>query len=282
MKKILSIVATILILCICFASCDSSSNNEKESTDNTTTESRNDETTESNNNTTKEPSKVEVNNIFLSKSTVTLGVGETLSLIATISPSNASNKLTWSSSDAKIVSVDNKGRLTAKSEGEAVIKVVADNGIVAVCNVTVKVKTGSVTGNITYKYNNYVGNRPDTGSVVFLISKDVKSLPDSIARGWTFDVDQCDGVYATEVDGSGNYTLNDIPVGEYYIVIISDNTNSGSTSGAAYWIVYHLFSTEGKSLADNTCRMHKITSSTITIQEEKNITFSHDFGITAY
>ena len=115
MKKILSIVAAILILCICFASCDSSSNNEKESRNDET--EKLDESKELNNNTTKDPSKVEVNNIFLSKSTVTLGVGETISLIATISPSNASNKLTWSSSDAKIVSVDNKGKLTANSEG---------------------------------------------------------------------------------------------------------------------------------------------------------------------
>ena len=162
------------------------------------------------------------------------------------------------------------------------IKVEAPNGVLAVCNVTVKIKTGSISGNVTYKYNNYVGNKPDTGTVVFLISKKVTSLPDSMGYGWTMDVDDYEGVYATEVDGSGNYILNDIPVGEYYIVLISKNTNTcEENAGAMYWgPVYMMFSKEGKKNADSKAFLSKIKYASVTITEGKTTAFSHDFGIT--
>ena len=281
MKKFLPCLAIVLFFCMCFVSCDTLSNIGIYDENQTPSNSENQTQSNSENQT---QSKIEVNNIILSKSEILLGIGETASLIATISPSNAKNTLTWSSSNSEVASVDNNGIITAISGGNAVIKVEADNGILAVCNVEVRIKTGSVTGNVTYKYNNYVGNKPDTNSTVFLISKNVTSLPDSMAWGWTFGLENYDGVYATEVDGSGNYIFNNIPVGDYYIVIISENTNSGFSSGKIFWgaSVYNMFSEEAKENADSTCRMHKIKSSSVKVQDEKTTTFSHDFGITTY
>lgn len=226
----------------------------------------------------------EVNNIFLSKSELTLGVGETANLIATVSPGNAKTTLIWSSSDSSIAEVSNQGKVTAKSEGDAVIKVEAPNGVLAVCNVTVRIKTGSISGNVTYKYNNFVGNKPDTGTVVFLISTNVTSLPDSVGYGWTWDINGYEGVYATKVDGSGNYILNDIPVGEYYIVLISKNTNTcEEDAGAFYWgPVYNMFSETGKKRADSKAFLSKIKYEYVTITDGKTTSFSHDFGITYY
>jgi len=270
--KLTKLLSTLLALCLAlalFVACDSSDSSNPTNNVNPGQQ------------TEKKP---EINNIFLSKSELTLGIGETANLIATVSPGNVEMTLTWSSSDDSIAEVNNQGEVTAKSEGDAVIKVEAPNGVLAVCNVTVKIKTGSISGNVTYKYNNYVGNKPDTGTVVFLISKKVTSLPDSMGYGWTRDVDDYEGVYATEVDGSGNYILNDIPVGEYYIVLISENTNTGKqNAGAMYWgPVYNMFSEEGKERADSQAFMSKIEYESVTISEGKTTSFSHDFGITYF
>ena len=79
--------------------------------------------------------------ITLSKSSVTLYVGETTQIVATVSPSNANNKsVTWSSSDTYIASVDASGRITAKTSGTTTIKARTTNGKVATCSVTVKKK----------------------------------------------------------------------------------------------------------------------------------------------
>ena len=261
LTKLLSAILALCLVLTLFVACDSSDSSDPTNNVNQ-----------------------EVNNIFLSKSELTLGIGETANLIATVSPGNVETTLTWSSSDNSVAEVNDQGEVTAKSEGDAVIKVESPNGVLAACNVTVKIKTGSISGNVTYKYNNYVGNKPDTGTVVFLISKKVTSLPDSMGYGWTWYVDDYEGVYATEVDGSGNYILNDIPVGEYYIVLISENTNTGKENmGALYWgSVYHMFSEEGKKRADDQAFLSKIVCESVTISEGKTTTFSHDFGITYF
>lgn len=282
MKRTCSIIIVILILCICFTSCDASNDSQIHETQNNEaqTESKHEEQT-----TEKEEqtlAKIEVNNIFLSKSELTLGVGETASLIATISPSNAENTLTWSSSNDDVASVDDNGTISAKSAGDVVIKVEADNGILAVCTVTVKVKTGSVTGNVTYKYNNYVGNKPDTGTEVILVSTSITSLPDHIAAVVKMN-SLPEGCFYTKVDGSGNYTINNVPVGEYYIVLLSANTNENrnSVSGYLSWgKVYGMFSKEGQESALVMARIYKTRTSKITVYEDQTTTYSYDFGIT--
>ena len=57
--------------------------------------------------------------------------GETMDLVATVEPSNATYTLTWSSDAADVASVDNQGKVTALSEGETVIRVKTDNGLKA-------------------------------------------------------------------------------------------------------------------------------------------------------
>ena len=141
--------------------------------------------------------------------------------------------------------------------------------------------TGTVTGEVTYKYNNYVGNRGDAGSTVLLISKNIESLPDELAYGSTYDLPE--GCYATEVSGSGNYTFNNIPTGEYVLIFISKNTspNPSISAGFYYWgnTVYEMFSEEGQETASNYSRLHKIHNIDITVTEGQ-VTYSHDFGIT--
>ena len=75
-------------------------------------------------------------------------VGETQTLTATITSSNATNRsVTWSSSNKNIATVSSSGVVSAKAAGSATITVTTnDGGKIATCSVTVKAKTVSVTG----------------------------------------------------------------------------------------------------------------------------------------
>lgn len=76
--------------------------------------------------------------VTLDRTSVTLYPGESTTLIATVSPSNATNKqVIWSSSKPSVVTVDANGKLTAVSTGTVTITVKTASGIEASCTVTV-------------------------------------------------------------------------------------------------------------------------------------------------
>ena len=91
---------------------------------------------------------VAVTGVSLSKTSLTLVEGNSETLTATITPSNATNKaVSWKSSDASVASVDNNGKVAAVKAGSATITVTtSDGGKTATCSVTVTSKTVSVTG----------------------------------------------------------------------------------------------------------------------------------------
>ncbi|MBR0531057.1 MAG: leucine-rich repeat domain-containing protein [Bacteroidales bacterium] len=80
-----------------------------------------------------------VTGVQLDKTSVTINEGESLTLSATVSPYNATDKtITWSSSDEKIATVSSSGKVTAITEGVVTIYARAkDGGSVASCKVTV-------------------------------------------------------------------------------------------------------------------------------------------------
>ena len=82
---------------------------------------------------------VPVTGVSLSQTSAKLHSGETLALTATVSPANATNKrVTWSSSNQDVATVDENGVVTAKTEGTATITATtADGGKKATCTVTV-------------------------------------------------------------------------------------------------------------------------------------------------
>lgn len=84
------------------------------------------------------PATVAVTGVSVSPETLSLTEGETGSLTATVSPSNASNaKISWSSDTPGVASVS-EGVVTAVSEGSARITVTTeDGGFTASCQVTV-------------------------------------------------------------------------------------------------------------------------------------------------
>lgn len=85
-----------------------------------------------------------VTGITLNKNTAELKSDTTLTLKATIKPSNATDKtLTWSSSNKKVATVNSKGVVTPVGKGTATITVKSENGLKDTCKVTVyQVVTG--------------------------------------------------------------------------------------------------------------------------------------------
>jgi len=85
------------------------------------------------------PEVVAVENVSLDKKTLTVDIGESETLTATVKPDNAANKkVTWSSNDEDVASVDANGRVTAISRGTATITVRTEDGnFAAQCKVTV-------------------------------------------------------------------------------------------------------------------------------------------------
>ena len=84
------------------------------------------------------PTTVAVTGVTLNKTTAALEVGNSLTLTATVSPSNATNKtVTWTSSNTSVATVSN-GKVTALKAGKSTITVTtADGSYKATCTVTV-------------------------------------------------------------------------------------------------------------------------------------------------
>ena len=100
----------------------------------------------------------EVTSVTLNKATLSLEVGKTGKLSATVLPASATDKsITWSSSKTDVASVSDNGTVTAKKAGTAIITATAANGKSASCTVTV---TGGTT-------------EPDPGQPEAAVSADV-------------------------------------------------------------------------------------------------------------
>lgn len=82
---------------------------------------------------------VTVTGVSLDESEISLEVGETHALTATVAPANATNKsVTWTSNNANVATVSNEGLVTAVSTGNATITVTtADGNKTATCAVEV-------------------------------------------------------------------------------------------------------------------------------------------------
>lgn len=90
-----------------------------------------------------ESDKVSVNAISLNKTSASLEVGETLQLIANVTPNSATNKsVEWSSNSNSVATVSSSGLISARSAGTAIITCKAKDGSgkTATCYVTVKEK----------------------------------------------------------------------------------------------------------------------------------------------
>ena len=98
--------------------------------------------------TTTTTTAIAVTGVTLDKSTLSLEEGATGNLVATIAPSNASYKaVKFTSSDDKVATVDNTGKVTAVKAGSADITVesLMDGSKTAKCELTVTAPTTTTT-----------------------------------------------------------------------------------------------------------------------------------------
>lgn len=102
-----------------------------------------------------EPVKTTVypKSINISNNDITLKVGSTISVVATVLPSDANQSLSWTSSNSRVATVDSNGLITAISPGTATIVAKTVNDITANIKVTVgdySVKLKSISVNTNY------------------------------------------------------------------------------------------------------------------------------------
>lgn len=88
---------------------------------------------------------IPVSSVTLNKTTLSIAKDQSEALTATVAPDNATDKtVTWSTSDAKVATVDQSGKVTAIDGGTATIKAACGEKS-AECAVTVTVPVESIT-----------------------------------------------------------------------------------------------------------------------------------------
>lgn len=96
--------------------------------------------------------------IILDKESLTLEIGDTAKLTATVTPSNTTDgDVTWYSNDESIVTVDENGNITAVSAGNTAVAAYCGKTAVGICNITVNEKKISVESILGIDKNVKVG-----------------------------------------------------------------------------------------------------------------------------
>lgn len=78
-------------------------------------------------------------------SNLTVNVGETATILRTLTPAYADPTLTWSSSDPSVATVDEAGVVTGHKVGSAIVTATAASGVSGTCTVTVKKPSQTLT-----------------------------------------------------------------------------------------------------------------------------------------
>jgi uncharacterized protein YjdB len=115
-------------------------------------------------------SRVAVTGVSLNKTSTTIGIGSTDTLLANILPANATNKsITWSTTNSAVATVNN-GVVTGKALGTAnIYAITADGSYTASCSVTVEEISDDYTVMIYMSGN-------DLESESYLATSDIKEI----------------------------------------------------------------------------------------------------------
>lgn len=157
----------------------------------------------------------EVTSVTLNKSALSLEVGKTDQLSATVLPNSATNKsVSWSSNNEAVATVSSKGIVTAKKAGTAVITATAANGKSASCTVTVTggsteptepvEPTNSVSASATLRTAGHSDGKPSFR----LALKNAKNVA-TVRVQFTADTN------LVSVTGTKGFTVLDQPKGSY-------------------------------------------------------------------
>lgn len=127
------------------------------------------------------PEAVAVESVSLDQNTASLFVGEMVTLTATVLPEDATNKkITWTSSNEEVATVDASGVVTAVAAGSSNITVTTVDGeYTAVCTVVVKEeeKSGTIYTKVTEDLTDW------TGTYLIVYEPEGKALDGSLGSG---------------------------------------------------------------------------------------------------
>lgn len=156
----------------------------------------------------------EVASVSLNRSTLSLEVGKTGKLSATVLPASAADKtITWSSNQPDVASVSSNGTVTAKKAGTAIITAAAVNGKSASCTVTVTGGTvdpdpsepeSAVSADISLRHAGLSNGKPSFRVAL----KNAKNVT-TVSVRFTVDAN------TVSVAGLNGFTVLDQPQGSY-------------------------------------------------------------------
>mgnify|MGYP003373718208 CR=1 FL=1 len=160
-------------------------------------------------------SSIKATGISLNKSSLNLVKKDSATLIATILPSNVTNKnVIWSSSDTSVATVDNNGKVNALKKGTAVISATtADGSYSAKCEVKVSNPKLMATGTIGIStiFSGGVMRRgvfaevTATGGSGKYTSYNIYLYKDGVLIGRTYDYSK-NSIFVSGYN-NGNYTM---------------------------------------------------------------------------
>ncbi len=148
---------------------------------------------------------IRVSSITLNKGDITLSVGSTSTLQATVTPSNATNKkVTWTSSNTSVATVSN-GTVRTVAPGTATITATADGKSVSIVVTVRPIEVASVVlrGSNGIIYTNYVDSSLKKVKVIAEVNP-------TNATNKSLTWSSSDSSIAT-VDSSGNVTIGSAP-----------------------------------------------------------------------
>lgn len=212
---------------------------------------------------------VSVQSVSLNKNTTTINVGETETLVATISPTNATNQnVTWGTDAPNIATVTN-GVVEGKAVGTASISVeTVDDSHTDTCNVTVQQNTTETVKNIFDKDTMVDTTKgiSASGEIIDSTAFGLATVP--VKENTTYSIKRLE----TVVDGADRLFYNGVNVGAIgfadsnitilsYISLSNDDLEGCSvinSSGKIEWIKittpsncsYLLFNANLKTTAD--------------------------------
>ncbi|MDX1806603.1 MAG: S-layer homology domain-containing protein [Paenisporosarcina sp.] len=145
---------------------------------------------------------------------------------------------------------------------------------------------GTVKGSVTWQYNDFIGTKPDVGAKVFLIPNGFKHTNFTDLNLFTMigSIPKLSNLHYAKVDGFGYYELNDVPAGDYTIIITSKNTTRNPDSdimvklvlekllGPTNYALFELFN----------LKINKHEWYSIEVKKDRTLNVSKDFGNTYY
>lgn len=186
------------------------------------------------------PTIIDVTRVDLNKSSLDLVEGDTSKLVATVSPSNATNKnISWVSSKPSVATVDNQGNITAFAKGTTAITVTTEDGnFVANCIINVASKENDETEDDYTGYTKWEEKLNVSPGKEWTIKFSHSIMEDSI---------NSDNVYVTDKDGNlYNDTISWLSSNN--TITIKPKTNY--KSGSAYFLyIENIKSNTGNKLS---------------------------------